>query len=121
MFVRVADHAGYAGQRRDFLRRALGVASSDHNPGLGILSLDSADGGAGILIGRCGYRTSIEYDQVGIAGGRSVESSLLELAIQRSPVRLRSAAAKIFHMKGGHVVYGSVLWRQAPGFRILLP
>src|SRR5580658_499918 len=81
VLVRVADHAGHAGQGRDFLGGTLSVASGDDNLRVGILALDTADGGAGILVGRGRYGTGIEDDHVRAGGRGAVQSALLELAL----------------------------------------
>ncbi len=68
MFVRVADHSGYARQRGDFFGSALGVASGDNNFCQRILALHAANGGAGILIGGIGDGAGIQDDEVGLCG-----------------------------------------------------
>jgi hypothetical protein len=107
VLVRIADHAGHAGQGRDFLGGTLSVASGNDNLGVGILALDTADGGAGILVGRRCYCTGIENDHVRVGGRGAGQSALLELALQGSAIRLGCTAAEIFYMEGGHVVHGS--------------
>src|SRR6202021_1817248 len=102
VLVRVADHAGHAGQGRDFLGGTLSVASGHDNLGVGILAPDTADGGAGILVGRGRYGTGIEDDHVRVAGRGVGQSALFELALQGSAIRLGCTAAEIFYMEGGH-------------------
>src|SRR5580658_826967 len=111
VFVRVANHAGYAGQGSDFFRSTLGVASGDDDPGVGILALHAANRGTGILVGGGCHGTGVEDDHVGIGGGGAIQPALLELALQGSAIRLGGAAAEIFYTEGGHVVHGSAFRR----------
>jgi catechol 2,3-dioxygenase-like lactoylglutathione lyase family enzyme len=118
MFVRIANHAGHAGQGRDFFRGTLGVASGDDDLGVGILALHAADGGAGVLVGGGCYRARVEDDHVCIGGGSPGQPALLELALQGSAIRLGGAAAEVFYMKGGHVIHGSAFRLSACGVRV---
>jgi len=111
MFVRVAHNAGYAGQGRDLFRGTLGVASGDDNLRVGILALDAADSGAGILVGGGRHRTGVEDDHVGIRGRGATQAALLELALQGSAIRLGGATAEILHVESGHVVHGNAFHR----------
>ena len=65
MLVRVPDHRGHTGQSGDFFRRALRVAAGDHDLGFGILAMNAAHGGAGVLIGGGSYRAGVEDDDSG--------------------------------------------------------
>ena len=103
VFVRVADYAGYSRQGCDFFGSALGVASRDDDLGVGILAVDAADGGAGIVIGGGGDGAGVEHDEFGAGdGGSAVESLLLELALDRGAVGLGGAASEILDVESSH-------------------
>ena len=68
MFVRVADHSRYAGQRSNFFRSALRITSGDDDFCRRILPLHSPNGGARILIGGTGHGAGIQNDEVGSRG-----------------------------------------------------
>lgn len=106
--MRVADDGADAGKGGDFIGRTLRVASGNDDSSLGIVTAHAADGGAGILIGRCCHRASIENHDVGFGCGRFDQASLFELAFERSAVGLGRAASEILHVIAGHVFYGSV-------------
>jgi len=103
MFVRIADDLGDAGDGGDFFGSALGVASRDDDLGVGILAVDAADGGAGIVIGGGGDGAGVEHDEFGAGdGGSAVESLLLELALDRGAVGLGGAASEILDVESSH-------------------
>jgi hypothetical protein len=63
VFVRVANDKVHSRQGRDLFRGPLCVTPRDHDPGIRILAADSADSGAGVLIGAGGHRAGVEdYD-----------------------------------------------------------
>src|SRR5271156_3014261 len=102
MLMGVADHSGYAGQRRNFLGSALGVASRDNNLRQRILALHAPDGGARVLIGGTGYGAGIQYDEVGLCCRGWVQPPRCELAFEDGAVGLSGAASEVFHVVGGH-------------------
>ena len=99
MLVRIADYLGDAGKRGDFFRGALRVAAGDHDLRIGILAMDAADGGAGILIGGGGDGAGIEHDSSASVARRAFESPLFELALDSGAVGLGGAAAEILDVK----------------------
>src|SRR6185369_135804 len=68
MFVRVPDHLGDAGEGGDLFRSALRVAASDHDLCIRIFAMNTADGGAGVLVSGGRYGASVENDQAGSRG-----------------------------------------------------
>src|ERR1700752_2060173 len=101
--MRIADDLGDAGDGGVFLGGALGVASGDDDLGVGILAVDAADGGAGIVIGGGGDGAGIEHDEFGAGGGgRARESLLLKLALDRGAVGLGGAASEILDVESCH-------------------
>ena len=69
MFVRIADDQADARKRRDFLGSALRITAGNQDLRIGILAMNAADGGAGILIGGRGYGAGVENDDLGFVGG----------------------------------------------------
>jgi hypothetical protein len=102
MLVRVADNGGDAGERGDFLRSALGVASGDNNFRQRILTPDTPYGGAGILIRGIGNRAGVQNYEISLRGGSGVQAAGFKLACQSRAVSLRGAASKVFYVVGGH-------------------
>jgi hypothetical protein len=104
--MRIADYGGYAGERRDFLGSALGVASGDDNFRERVLTLYAADGGARVLIGGVRDRARIQNHEVGLRGGYTGQAAAFELTFERDAVGLGGAASEVFDVEGGH---GTVL------------
>ena len=103
MFVRITDDLGDAGEGGDFLGGALGVASGDDDLGAGILAMDAADGGAGIVIGGGGDGAGIEHDEFSAVGSSGAfESLLLELALEGGAVGLGGAASEVLDVESCH-------------------
>ena len=103
MLVRIADDLGDAADGGDFFGGALGVASGDDDLGVGILAVDAADGGTGIVIGGGGDGAGIEYNEFGFTrSGGGIESLLLELALDRGAVGLGGAASEILDVESCH-------------------
>jgi hypothetical protein len=102
MFVRVADHDGYARQRRNFFGSPLRVASRDDNFCQRVLAAHAADGSTGILIGRVRDGTGIQYDQFGFVGCSAGEAADFELAFEGSAVSLGGSATEVFDVVSGH-------------------
>jgi len=104
MLVRVADDMRDTAQGSDFLGSALRIAAGDDDAGLGILALNAADGGAGILISGRGHCAGIEYDDRGLArGGGARKAEFLELTFERGAVGLGGAATEVFYVISGHI------------------
>ena len=74
MFMRVADDLADAGQSGDFFRRALRVAAGDHDLGFGVLAMNAADGGAGVLIGGGGHGAGVKNNKSRFAQVRPARS-----------------------------------------------
>ena len=55
--------------------RALRVAARHQDLGLGILAMNAANGGAGVLIGGSGDRAGVEYDDFGLVRGMPARCS----------------------------------------------
>jgi hypothetical protein len=116
MFVGIADDRADSGQGGDFGGSALGVASGDDDFSEGILALDAADGGAGILIGGVCDSAGIQDYEVGFVGCGAGEAAGFELAFEGGAVGLGGAASEIFDVVGGHgtMVAQSVRLRLPP-------
>ena len=67
MFMRVPDDLRDARQGGQLFGRALGIAAGDHDLCAGIFAVDSADGGAGVLIGGGGDRAGVQDDDFCVA------------------------------------------------------
>ncbi len=104
MLMGISDDAAYAGQGGDFFRRALRVAAGHHNTGVRIFAMNTADGGASVLVGSGGHSTGIEDHESGFRGlAGSLQPALPQLALYGGAVRLGSAAAEICHVESCHV------------------
>src|SRR5258708_38895393 len=108
MFVGVADDEADAGQRRDFFRSALCVASGHYDSCFRILAANAADRGARILVRAGGHGAGIHHDYGGLRRSRGAcDTVLLELAFEGGAVSLSGAAAKVLYIVSGHVSYGN--------------
>lgn len=103
LLMRVTNHPCDALKRSYFLRRALCVTASDHNPGLRLLTPHSADRGAGVLVGRSSDGTGIQNDNFRLLNrGNSVHAAIYELLLNRRTVCLTGAASKVFNVVTCH-------------------
>jgi hypothetical protein len=106
--VGIADHPGDTGERGDFFRGALGIATGDDNARSRILRRNFANGVTSLGVCCGGDSASVDHhDFGGFARGRSVPA-LEKLMLERGAVSLSSAAAKLFNVKSRHV------WRIDP-------
>src|SRR5439155_25316792 len=95
MFVRVADDLAHARHSGDFIRSALSITSGDHDLTLGVLTMNTADGGARVLIGSGGHGASVEHNNLRLRWRAGpVEPALTKLAFNGSAVGLSGPAAK---------------------------
>lgn len=100
MFVGIADNASNPRKRCNLLARALGVATRDNNLAAWVFPTDAADRGPCILISRSGDGARIQdHDFRSGRRGGSYQTAFLELALNRSAVGLRGAAAKILYVE----------------------
>ena len=112
MLVRVADYLCDAGKGGEFLRGSLGVATGNHDAGLGIFAADAADEGTGVLIGGCCHGAGIEDDQFGLVERRGAfQAALFELALNRGTIGLGRAATKILYVVTCHRTIVAALFR----------
>ena len=103
MLVGIADHHANTGQRRQLSGRALCVAACHQNPCRRILTMDAANGGARVLVCRCGHGAGIQdynFGRVGIA--RAFQAAIEQLALNRGAIGLRRATAEILHVIRRH-------------------
>lgn len=100
----VAYDVSDAGESGEFFGRTLGVAAGDDDFCSGILSVEFADGVAGLGVGGGRDGTSIEHDDfggMGVWAGRVAEVN--ELAFEGGAVGLRGPAPELLNVEGGHV------------------
>ena len=103
----IADDDGNAIQTGDVFRSALGVTSGNNNAGGRIRRVNLADGIAGLSVGGGRDGAGIEDDDVGRrAIGRDGAALIAQLALNGGAIGLRGAAAELFNVEGGHI-----LWR----------
>jgi hypothetical protein len=102
VFVGVADYGSDAGEGGDFFGGALGVASGDENFGVGIVTLEAADGGARVLVGGVSDGAGVEDDEVSFVFLGGSEAARFELALEGGAIGLGGAASEVFHVEGGH-------------------
>src|SRR5579864_2364398 len=106
MLMGIAHHPGHARKSGDFLRSALGIAARDDDLCRWIFAMDTANGGAGVLVCCGGDSTGIEYDHLGLSGGvRRCKALIGQLALQGRSIRLGGAAAETLDKKTGHEGY----------------
>ena len=103
MLVGISDYEFDAGQGSNFFRSALCITSRDDNLAIGVFAMDPANGRAGVLIGRCGDRTGVEHNNIGIRRRSGAEPSpLMKLPPDGGAVRLGRAAAEILYEEACH-------------------
>src|ERR1700756_234431 len=108
MLVGVADDVRDAGKAGQLFRGTLRVAPRDHDPGLRVFPMNTADCGAGVLVGGGSDGTSVEdYDFSSARRGSALQSVLLELALDSGSVSLGGAAAKVLYVESRHGYYSS--------------
>jgi hypothetical protein len=101
--VRVADYPAYARERGNLFGGALRVTAGDYDLAGGILPVNTADGGARVLVGRGGHRAGIQDYDFGLRGTLGpLQAALAELALDGGSVSLGGAAAKILYVEGSH-------------------
>ncbi len=69
-FMAVADHRLHSRQGSNLLRRALCIATGHHNASLGVLTVHSAEKGAGSAIRLGGDAAGVGNDDVCLGGAR---------------------------------------------------
>src|SRR5690349_16170382 len=112
MLVGVADNEIDSRQSGDFFRGALRVTSCDNDSGFRILAADSADRGAGVLIGARSHGAGVEdYDGSVRRTGGARESALFELPFEGGAIGLSGSAAEVFYKESG-----LTLWYRTPEF-----
>ena len=97
--MRISHHPAHAFERCDFLRRPLRVATGHQDLAIGILPVNSADGGAGIGIGRCGDGAGVQHHHGSVASAASRQSTRFQRALNGGAIGLLRPAAKIHHLK----------------------
>ena len=99
--VRVPDHHGDPGKRRDFLRRPLRIASRNHNPAIRIIPMQFPHRLSHFLI--CGgrHRTGIKDEKVGVVPV-SFEPVARQQRLQCRAVGLRGPAPEILNGESAH-------------------
>ena len=81
VFVGIAYNQIDSRQRRDFFRSALCVTSGDNDSRIGVLTADSANRGASVLISRGCHGTGVQnHDRRMFRAGGAAQASLFELA-----------------------------------------
>ncbi len=113
MFVRIPHNTSNTGQRSDFFRSTLSVASSNDDFGVWILASHAPNRGARILVGSGGDCTRVQNNHVGLRCGRGAgQTTFLELAFEGSAIGLGRTATEILDVIAGHgtmVAYAAAL------------
>lgn len=68
MLMRIAHYPRHSRERGDLLRRALGIAARYHDSCIWVFAMDTANGGASVLVCGGGDRASIQDDNISVAG-----------------------------------------------------
>src|SRR5882757_2750099 len=106
MLMRVAHYPGHAWQGGNLLRSALGIAARDYNFCRWIFAMDTANGGACVLVCSGGDGTGIQHHQIGFLRRTCLGQALGDqLALQGCSIRLSGAAAKTLDKESGHEGY----------------
>ena len=101
--MRVANNLCNPRQRRDLKGGSLGIAASDNDFAVRILTADASDSRSRVLFGGGGYGTGVQdYVVSGVGSVCAGQSSFPELLLDGGTVRLSSPASEIFYVKGGH-------------------
>ena len=102
--MRIADDPGNAGELRQFFGSALGVTAGDDDTRSRVGSVELANGVAGLSVRRGCDGAGVHNDDIGGRGFRRGSAAAIEqLALKGGAVRLSSAAAKLFDVKGRHL------------------
>ena len=110
--MRVADDKVDARQSCDLFRSALRVTAGDDDSGFRILPADSANRGAGVLIGACCYGAGVQDYNGGLRRTRGAdEPTLFELPFEGGAIGLGGAATEVFYKESGHM---SILAHRQP-------
>ena len=92
-----------AGQCRDLIGRALGIAAGHNDFAVGVLPPDAANGRAGVLFGGGSDCAGVQDHDVGVGRGLgSVQALRPKLLLYSSAVGLSGPTAEIFYVKAGH-------------------
>ena len=103
----VADDQGNAGESGEVVRCALSVTTGDNDASGGIRRVNLTDGVASLSVGGGRDRAGVENNDVGRrAIGRDGAALIAQLALNGGAIGLRGAAAELFNVEGGHI-----LWR----------
>src|SRR5579863_6807928 len=122
MFMGISDDDAHARQRRNFLGSPLGVAAGHDDLRVRILSSHAPDRRPRILVGGCRHGAGIQYHHGCLRGsGSPGQASLLELAFESCPIRLRGAASEVFYVVSGHMSMVSQRMLAQRATRTLLP
>jgi len=103
MLVGIAHYPTHPGDRGQFFRRPLRVATSNENAAAGVFPAHATDRGPCVLVRAFRDSAGIEDNHFGVAHcGSSLQPALQELVLERGAVGLGGAAAKILYVEAGH-------------------
>jgi hypothetical protein len=103
VFMRISDDQADAWERRNFLRRSLGVAAGYEYLRIRIVAVYAANGGASVLIRRRCNRASVEnHDLRATRGAGTLETAIEQLPLDGSAVGLGGPASEVLNMVGRH-------------------
>ena len=103
VLVRITHHPSHARQRCQFFRRPLRIAAGHQNAAIRIHPLQPPYRCARIFVRALGHRAGIQHHNFGVASRPgALQSALQKLPLQRRPIRLGSAAAKILYVEASH-------------------
>ena len=102
----IAHDEGNAGEMGDLFRGALRVTTGNDDARGRIRRVNLADGIAGLRVGGGRDGTGVKNDDVGRrAIGRDGAAVVAQLALDGGAIGLCGAAAELFDVEGGHVVW----------------
>src|SRR5579864_1031726 len=103
MLVAIANHPRYARQCCNLFWCSLGITARDQNFCCRIFTMDSANGGTCILIGRGGDSAGIEDDKLGdLWRPRRGKAECRKLELDGRSVSLSGSASKVLYEKFRH-------------------
>src|SRR6516164_1563312 len=119
MLVRVPHHQADARQGTELLGRALRITTGYEDSRVGILPMNTPDGGASVLIGGSGDGAGIQYHNFGLARRSGTgQSAVDQLALNRCAIGLGGAASEVLDKIGRHTFdYKCGLWANGSPLR----
>jgi len=103
MLVGISNYLRDPGQSGDLFRCPLRITTRHHDLAVGIVSLNTPNRGARVLVSCCGHSAGIQNDNVSFVQSCCwLQSAINELLLYSGAIRLRRSTAKILYVKTWH-------------------